>query len=183
MQSRVHLVVGGQSSGKSAWAEAQILKITPDWIRPIIVCPCEAFDDGMRERIATHQTNRDPRWVTRETFDLGSVFEHLDPDVPVLVDAIDTWVSQRAYELGIDQPNPDNLQANTQALIEEAETFSANAKARIAPTIIIAGVPGVGLVPLGAETRRMVDLHGKVTQALTPDLVTWVHAGRVIAQG
>lgn len=183
MQSRVHLVVGGQSSGKSAWAEAQVLSITPDWIRPVIVCPCEPFDDGMRDRIAAHQANRDPRWETRETFDLAGVFAHLDPDVPVLVDALDTWLSQRAYDLGIDQPDPEALASNTTALIEEAAAFSEAAKGRLAPTYIIAGVPGVGLVPLGAQARRLVDLHGKITQALEPDQVTWVHAGRVIAQG
>lgn len=183
MQSRVHLVVGGQSSGKSAWAEAQVLGLTPDWIHPLIVCPCEPFDDGMRARIAAHQAVRDPRWETRETFDLAAVFDHLDPDVPVLVDALDTWLSQRAYELGLDQPEPADEAAHTAALLAEVAHFAELAKARLAPTFIIAGVPGVGLVPLGAEARRLVDLHGKVTQALAPDQVTWVHAGRVIAQG
>lgn len=183
MQSRVHLVVGGQSSGKSAWAEAQVLGLTPDWIHPVIVCPCEPFDAGMRARIMAHQAVRDPRWVTKETFDLASVVDRLDPDVPVLVDALDTWLSQRAYDLGLDQPNPSDEAAKTDHLLKEAAAFAALAKGRIAPTYIIAGVPGVGLVPLGAETRRLVDLHGKVTQALAPDQVTWVHAGRVIAQG
>lgn len=183
MKSRVHLVVGGQSSGKSAWAEAQVLGLTPDWLRPVIVCPCEAFDDGMRDRIAVHQAVRDPRWITRETFDLGAIYERLDPDVPVLVDALDTWLSQRAVDLGLDQPNPADIDAKTQTLLDEAAAFAGKARIRIAPTFIIAGVPGVGLVPMGTETRRLVDLHGKITQALTPDLVTWVHAGRVIAQG
>lgn len=183
MQARVHLVVGGQSSGKSAWAEAQVLQYTPDWIRPVIVCPCEPFDDGMRARIATHQAIRDPRWDTHETFDLNHVLTSLDPDVPVLVDALDTWLSQRAYELGLDTAQPVDPASRTAILLGEVAAFSAQAKARIAPTYVIAGTPGVGLVPLGEETRRLVDLHGKATQALAPDLVTWVHAGRVIAQG
>ena len=183
MSTPLHLVVGGQSSGKSAWAEHQVLLHTPDWLRPVIVCPCEVVDSSMQARIQAHQAARDPRWVTVERFDLAHVYDQLDPDIPVLVDALDTWLSQRAYEMGLDQPSPPNPDAATQTLMDEITQFARDAKARLAPTYVIAGVPGVGLVPLGVETRRLVDLHGKLTQALAPDLVTWIHAGRVLAQG
>ncbi|WP_336249863.1 bifunctional adenosylcobinamide kinase/adenosylcobinamide-phosphate guanylyltransferase [Stomatohabitans albus] len=183
MTVRLHLVVGGQSSGKSAWAEKTVLAATEEWLRPVIICPCIAFDDGMKQRIQAHQEARHERWLTVETFDITHVFDQIDPDVPVLVDAVDTWLSQRAYELGLDQADPTDEIARSRSLIDEASRFGELAKERIAPTVVIAGVPGMGLVPLGTETRRLVDLHGRITQALHPDLVTWVHAGRVIAQG
>lgn len=183
MRAKLHLVVGGQSSGKSEWAEDTVLTTTPEWISPVILCPCEPFDQAMKDRIARHQAVRDDRWTTVEGFNLLELIANVPTDTPILIDAIDTWVSQRAWELGIDQPKRSDVALLMGRLIEEATAIGRAIKQRVAQTLIIAGVPGLGMVPLGEETRRLVDLHGKITQALEPDQVTWIHAGRVIAQG
>ena len=70
----IHLVLGGARSGKSRFAEQQVLS---SGLKPVYVATAQAFDDEMRSRIAKHREDRDGSgWTTvEEPLDLIPVLQ------------------------------------------------------------------------------------------------------------
>ncbi|MEM9717476.1 MAG: bifunctional adenosylcobinamide kinase/adenosylcobinamide-phosphate guanylyltransferase [Pseudomonadota bacterium] len=89
LDQKVTLVLGGVSSGKSAYAEALFEGITPRHY----VATAQAFDDEMREKIKLHQEARSENWITHEE---PLALANLLTDMPaqiVLVDCLSMWLS------------------------------------------------------------------------------------------
>lgn len=175
---RLVLVTGGQSSGKTTWAGRQAAAVAGDGT-VVVVAPAEAWDDEMAARIARHRADRPDHWRTLETFDLVGALAGAGPDVPVVVDALDTWLVRRAHDTGLDRDDLDVAGASTAeaAVLADVDDFAAAVRARPGPTWVVAGQPGLGVVPLGAVTRRHVDVHGRACQRLAADEVVLLVAG------
>lgn len=179
-----HLVLGGTRSGKSRHAERLVAASGG----PVVyVATGGASDAELAERVATHRGRRPTDWITAETTDLADLFASAPPTATVLVDDLEGWLVARmtAHDLWTDDdvaPLGADGRAAVAAVLEDAASWWQLAAARPGSTVVVAGRPGEGIIPLGAATRRYVDLHGEVTELLSrgADRVDLVVAGRAL---
>lgn len=179
-----HLVLGGARSGKSAHAERLV---APGESPVAYVATGTVTDAEMAERVAEHRRRRPAGWRVHETTDLAGVMAGVDPWTAVLIDDLEGWLTARmdAHGLLTDAEvaalGPAGAAA-TDAIVEEADAWWTTAGTRPGPTVCVAGQPGLGVTPLGAATRRYVDLHGRVVARLSEraGAATLVVAGRAL---
>lgn len=174
------LILGGARSGKSRTAEARAAA----WLaaRPgrsaLLVATATAGDAEMRERIERHQADRRvrvPLLATREEpLALPEALAQSTPERLVIVDCLTLWMTNLhlpAYGLAL----PD-------AAAREAALVAALARAP-GPVVLVSNEIGLGVLPLGAETRRFIDALGRLHQALAAvcSRVTLMVAGQELA--
>jgi len=157
------LVLGGQRSGKSAYAEKHMRD------GGVYLATGHASDDEMAERISAHQDRRGEGWVTvEERFDLVKALERarkLYADKPVLIDSLGMWISNMLHE--------------GRAPVVEADFLAEAMHKHPAPIIAVSEEVGLGVIPMNAVARSFVDALGIVNQitAAEADRVVLVVAG------
>jgi adenosylcobinamide kinase/adenosylcobinamide-phosphate guanylyltransferase len=187
-------VLGGARSGKSRFAEnlagnlaegAERLAERPaesPAVRPVtyIATARPADDAEFAARIAHHRARRPAHWrVVEAHVDLAQAIADADDGrTCILVDCLTLWlvnlISPVEGESAASAPH--DLAAHVDAL------EAALARAR-GPVIVVSNEIGMGVVPLGAMTRRYVDELGRLNQriaALAGD-VTLMVAGLPVA--
>jgi adenosylcobinamide kinase/adenosylcobinamide-phosphate guanylyltransferase len=161
--SRLTLVQGGARSGKSRYAESLITVLPPPWI---YLATAQAGDAEMAARIAAHRTRRGGGWQTVEApHDLSGALRAVPPGMPVLVDCLTLWLSNRMLaEADLDRETEELEQA-----LEHRDT----------PGVLVANEVGFGIVPDNALARRFRDRQGLLNQRLAgrADRVVLVIAG------
>ena len=163
-----HLVVGGTRSGKSEHAE----RLAVATGAPVLyVATGTVTDAEMAERVADHRRRRPADWTLRETTDLLGAIGSACHDATILIDDLEGWLLDRMGRHGLLTDAEvaalgDAGLAATDAVVAEADAWWAAARERPGTTICVAGQPGLGVTPLGAATRRYVDLHGRVVARL-----------------
>jgi histidinol-phosphate/aromatic aminotransferase/cobyric acid decarboxylase-like protein/adenosyl cobinamide kinase/adenosyl cobinamide phosphate guanylyltransferase len=179
-----HLVLGGTSSGKSSHAEALAAASGVD---VVCVATGRAGDAEMAERVDVHRRRRPAHWGTDETTDIGAALARIPTTTVVIVDDLEGWLVARmsAWGLWTDAdlaPLGSGGRIAVERIVDEAEAWWRTAAERSGDTIVVAGQPGAGIIPVGASTRRYVDVHGRVLQrlALFADDVTLLVAGRAV---
>ncbi|NKW72228.1 adenosylcobinamide kinase/adenosylcobinamide phosphate guanyltransferase, partial [Rhodobacteraceae bacterium R_SAG10] len=91
MFPKVTLVLGGASSGKSAFAEALVLGAGK---RALYLATAQALDAEMAERIARHRARRAAAWRTAEVpLDVAGALGRAAADEVVLLDCATLWLS------------------------------------------------------------------------------------------
>lgn len=152
------VVLGGARSGKSRYAESLIAALPPPWV---YVATAQAGDAEMTERIAQHRARRRQDWQTVEApHDLAGALSAVAGDVPVLVDCLTLWLSNRMLA-GAD-------------VDAEAAGLEAAIAGRRGAVVVVSNEVGSGIVPDNALARRFRDLHGHLNQRLA------ARAGRVV---
>lgn len=157
------LVLGGQRSGKSAYAET----LFP--AGGVYLATGHATDPDMAERIAAHQERRGEGWVTvEEPVDLPHALARaakLYGDKPVLLDSLGMWTA--------------NMLHAGKAPVMEAEIVAEALSVHPAPVVVVSEEVGLGVIPLNEVARSFVDAHGLVNQitAARADRVVLVTAG------
>ena len=158
------LVLGGARSGKSRLAQT---RAEARGGRLIYVATAEAWDDEMRERIATHRADRGPEWTTVEApLDLAAtIAARSDPDTTLLVDCLTLWATNVMLA-------ERELETEITTLAEVVTTFQGT-------LILVANEVGLGIVPDNALARRFRDFAGRINQAVAAvaDEVVFVAAG------
>jgi adenosylcobinamide kinase/adenosylcobinamide-phosphate guanylyltransferase len=160
---RIILITGGQSSGKSLYAERRALESAPD---PVYLATARA--EGMEERVQRHRARRGPEWTTvEEPLRLGA---HDFMGRVVLVDCVTLWLTN----LLIDRGTPD-VEAARAAAESELNRFTAPD----AVYIFVTNEVGLGGVADNALARAFADLQGRINQyiAARADEVTMVVSG------
>lgn len=161
------LVLGGASSGKSAWAEA----LTASYGLPCTyIATARAYDAEMAAKIAAHRAARGDGWYTIEAPDaLAERLAALPAGRAVLVDCATMWLSNR---LLAEAPLDNELPALVDALAACA-----------APVVVVSNEVGQGIVPENALARRFRDLQGRLNRHIAEraDLVVAVMAGLPLA--
>jgi adenosylcobinamide kinase/adenosylcobinamide-phosphate guanylyltransferase len=145
------VVLGGARSGKSRYAQARAEAAGGN---PVFVATAEALDDEMRERIARHRADRDPRWTTVEApRGLPDAIDALSGrEAVVLVDCLTLWVSNLLL---------------ADADIALAGQQLCNAIARFeGRLILVANEVGLGIVPDNALARAFRDAAGQLNQSV-----------------
>jgi adenosylcobinamide kinase / adenosylcobinamide-phosphate guanylyltransferase len=157
------LILGGARSGKSRHAERLIAEYPPPWL---YLATAEALDDEMRARIAEHRARRDRRWQMLEApHALARAVQEAADDIPLLVDCLTLWLSNR-------------LLADA-AVEREADELANALAARTGATIVVSNEVGLGIVPDNPLARRFRDAAGRANQMLAAraDRVDFIAAG------
>jgi adenosylcobinamide kinase/adenosylcobinamide-phosphate guanylyltransferase len=162
-QAELTLVLGGARSGKSRYAESLITALPPPWI---YVATGQGGDDEMAARIAAHRARRGAGWQTIEApHGLAAAIKGAPPGVPVLVDCLTLWLSNRMLaDADLDQ---------------ETDALEQALGHRAAAAVLVANEVGFGIVPDNALARRFRDRQGLLNQrvAARADRVVLVVAG------
>ena len=162
----IELVVGGARSGKSRYAEQQMLETGK---QRIYLATAEPLDEEMERRIETHRQRRASGWTTvEEPLHLGSTLTRIDgPDRCILVDCLTLWVSNLLHA------GPAiSLREKKQELLDVLPGLAAD-------VCLVSNEVGWGVVPMGELSRSFVDEAGWLQQDLARicDRVTLIVAG------
>ncbi|MBS6359428.1 bifunctional adenosylcobinamide kinase/adenosylcobinamide-phosphate guanylyltransferase [Burkholderia sp.] len=168
-------VLGGARSGKSAHAE----RLAADSGRPVTyIATARVADAEFAQRIAHHRARRPAHWALAEApVALADTLVQLDdPNACLLVDCLTLWLTNLLCPA---EGEPlDDAQYEARAAALEAALRGARAK-----VIVVSNEIGLGVVPLGAMTRRYVDELGRLNQrvAALATHVTLLVAGLPVA--
>jgi len=157
------LILGGQRSGKSEFAEKLIEIAGGGWY----IATSENIDKEMTLRIKAHQDRRGDNWQTiEEPVLLVQTLLSLDGQTkPVLVDCLTLWLT-----------NIMLLEKNIEA---EVADLCALKKKLTFPVIFVSNEVGQGVIPENVLGRQFIDLAGQMNQkiAYISDNVIFVTAG------
>ncbi len=174
----IHLVLGGARSGKSGFAEAQVLQYLNNVeankvseFSCFYFATAQALDTEMGERIRHHQTQRQTDNIPWRTIECplaltAGLKAHATENSIILVDCLTLWLTNHLLQVGHEWPQ---VKADfLQTLSELAGTV-----------VLVSNEVGCGIVPMGEISRRFVDEAGWLHQdiAAIADKVTLVTAG------
>ncbi len=149
MAAKVHLITGGQRSGKSAYAEQ--LGIENDEA-PIYLATSKKWDDEHAKRIEKHINSRSNSWITiEEEIDLP---KHDFSSKTVLLDCITLWLTN-IY---------DEQKYGTEKTLKKAKALWDELLTQDVTLIVVSNEIGMGVIPMEAATRKFVDLQGLMNQ-------------------
>ena len=151
IKAHVHLITGGQRSGKSEYAEKQALARSKC---PIYLATSKKWDDEQAQRIEVHQGRRSSVWQTiEEEISLGK--NDLSGRL-VLLDCITLWLTNiftvQQFDLG---------KSWVQACKEWDELIGQQTH-----LIVVTNEIGMGTIPMERGARMFVDLHGQMNQMI-----------------
>jgi len=164
------LILGGARSGKSALAET----IAHDSGREVVyIATAQAGDAEMHERIAHHRARRPAHWRSvEEPLTLAaSLRECAGEGRCVLVDCLTLWLANLLAE-----PDASRWARERDALLDTLPALPGD-------IVLVSNETGLGVVPMGALTRRFVDEAGRLHQEIARrcDRVLFVAAGVPLA--
>ena len=154
-------MLGGIRSGKSAFAEEIAAGLGGE---VVYLATGVAVDDDFAERIRRHQESRPAHWVTvEESLDPAAALAQALSEKPgktaVLVDSLDTWVSNLLWQHKGE--TPQGLEAlamdKLQALLETGCRPGVD-------MVLVSSEVGMSLVAPTEVGRRFQDLLGVVNQ-------------------
>jgi adenosylcobinamide kinase/adenosylcobinamide-phosphate guanylyltransferase len=159
------LVLGGARSGKTGFAERLAMRAGSE---PAYLATAEALDGEMRDRVRTHQEQRQGRFATiEEPLDLTqALLRAANYHDVILVDCLTLWITNM---LGANR--------NVAEAVEElALTLTEIDNARV---ILVSNEVGLGIVPDNPLARSFRDLAGSAHQRLAEicDDVYFIVAG------
>lgn len=155
------LILGGARSGKSRFAATLAQQSGRD---VIYIATAQAHDAEMQARIAQHRAERPAHWQTlEEPLALAACLTaHARPQRLLLVDCLTLWLTNLLCG-----DDPQRLYTETDALLTCLPQLDSE-------IILVSNEVGLGVVPLGALTRRYVDEAGRLHQQLAAQLDTVV---------
>ena len=148
-KGRVHLITGGQRSGKSEYGEELTLLASKT---PIYLATSKHWDDEFSARIKTHQQRRNENWTTIE--EELHISQKIGEKEVILLDCITLWLNNvmDRFEFDYDKSYAFAKSEWDKIMEKEASIF------------VITNEIGMGVIPFEKGTRRFVDLQGKVNQ-------------------
>ena len=199
---RSELILGGQRSGKSRRAEM----LARTWLaqapghKAVLIATAQPWDDEMVERVRQHKQDRAERvpgmQTVEEPLELAqAITRHSDANTLVVVDCLTLWLTNLLMppEATPDEPRLDkklkkSAENDQNYLHKEAEnqcirTWPATVLIAIeqspGPVIVVGNEIGLGVIPLGRETRAFVDELGRLNQQVASVCarVTFMAAG------
>lgn len=171
------LLLGGQKSGKSGRAEM----IARQWLaqspshNAVLIATAQPWDDEMRERIARHQADRAEcvpglRTVEEPLALADAITRQSSTGTLVVVDCLTLWLTNLLM------PADGVANRGTEVDILNVLTAMSNAAG---PLVLVSNEIGLGVIPMGRETRAFVDALGRLNQkvAAACNRVTLMAAG------
>jgi len=166
-----HLILGGQRSGKSRHAE----RLAQAWLQRspqhgvTVVATSMASDEEMRERIARHRLDRPADFDAIEApLDLAAAVrgasELSDPHRLVVIDCLTLWVTNVLMPMHSPADGPHDGLLDEGAWTQRRLALLAALREREGPVVLVSNEIGMGVIPLGADVRRVVDELGRLHQ-------------------
>lgn len=176
----IHLILGGARSGKSSFAENWCLKTAASHQVTSLnyVATAIPFDAEMTTRITHHQQSRDKQWHLVECpLTLAQEIAQWSNGI-YLVDCLTLWLNNVIYSL----PKTLTTKAKAQQVNQQVDALTkelSSASLRGVTIALVSNEVGLGVIPMGEETRLFVDHAGWLNQAIaqTANNVTLVTAG------
>jgi len=171
------LILGGARSGKSALAERLARESGKE---VVYLATAHAGDGEMGARIAHHRARRPAHWITlEEPLALAALLRReCTAGRLLLVDCLTLWLTNLMLcgELCGDAPLPEAGELLLPARFEqERAALLALLDAGLpGELVLVSNEVGMGIVPLGALSRRFADEAGRLNQDVA------ARAGRVI---
>jgi adenosylcobinamide kinase/adenosylcobinamide-phosphate guanylyltransferase len=143
------LVVGGQRSGKSRYAERLV---AASGRLAVYLATATAGDGEMAERIAAHRRRRAEDWrLVEEPFDMAAaIARESRSDTAVLVDCLTLWLS--------------NLMGADRDVAAASDELIAALGRAAGPVVLVSNEVGSGIMPDNALARRYADQLGTLNQ-------------------
>ncbi len=146
------LILGGVRSGKSRLAE----RLAAESNLPVTyIATATGDDDEMRMRIAAHQVRRLDHWqVIEEPLQLASVLmQHANEERCLLVDCLTLWLTNWLMH-----PEAERFDAERAAFLHALPQVTGR-------LILVSNETNMGIIPMGALSRRYCDEAGQLHQA------------------
>jgi adenosylcobinamide kinase/adenosylcobinamide-phosphate guanylyltransferase len=152
-KSRIVLVLGGASSGKSEAA----LQLAGSQEPRAFVATGQGLDDEMAARIARHQATRSADWETvEEPLEVEAWFAKQGHQYrTILFDCVTLWLS-----------NLVGTGLTESVILARAGTLLQRMRTTAARVVIVSNELGLGLVPAEPSSRAFRDLAGRVNQQI-----------------
>ena len=163
--AKIHLVTGGQRSGKSHFAQETALKQSES---PVYLATARIWDDDFKERVSRHKKDRGGNWETIE------IPVHISgasvSGRTVLLDCITLWLTNLFF---------DNKQLKTDGILDLAKKEFEKLIQQDAGFIIVTNEIGMGVHAENEVARKFTDLQGWMNQYLASlaDEVTLMISG------
>lgn len=147
------LILGGVRSGKSRLAERLAFE---SGLPVTYIATATVGDDEMRARIAAHRARRPAAWsVVEEPYALAATLHsHAASDRCLLVDCLTLWLTNLLMA-----EDPSSLERERAALLDVLPGLPGH-------IILVSNETNMGVMPLGALTRRYCDEAGRLHQDL-----------------
>ena len=184
--ARSEFILGGQRSGKSRRAEM----LARDWLlqspdhKAVLIATAQPWDDEMRERITRHQQDRAervPGMVTVEEPLLlaQAITQHSTAQTLLVVDCLTLWLTNLLMPAENMKPN----QASSLSASAQEAMLLVAIEAAPGPLVLVGNEIGLGVIPMGRETRDFVDALGRLNQEVAQACqhVTFMAAGLPLA--
>lgn len=184
MRAHHELILGGQKSGKTVRAE----QLAAQWLaadaahRALYLATARPWDAEMQTRILRHQQERARRVPGMETLQMpaGSrslpvaelLQQHAAPGTAIVLDCLTLWLTQQLMPLDGESANAVQAEQAIHQLLQAMRDYPG-------PLYIVSNEIGLGVIPLGRETRVFVDSLGSLNQRVAADCshVTLMAAG------
>ncbi|NOU58241.1 bifunctional adenosylcobinamide kinase/adenosylcobinamide-phosphate guanylyltransferase [Marinifilum caeruleilacunae] len=160
----IHLITGGQRSGKSEYAEKLILNQTD---QPVYMATSRVWDENHRKRIEAHKARRGDQWLNIEEEKFLS--KHDVNGKVILLDCITLWLNNFFFDNGEDDDKT----------IEQAKEELDKIFAQNCDWIIVSNELGLGGHPGNKMALRFNDIQGYINQYIAEkaEIVTMVISG------
>ncbi|MDE0533992.1 MAG: bifunctional adenosylcobinamide kinase/adenosylcobinamide-phosphate guanylyltransferase [Albidovulum sp.] len=144
------LVVGGAASGKSLWAENQLVRTGR---KLVYVATAEARDAEMRRKIAAHVRRRGAKWRTVEApTDIARAVAACGEHEAALIDCATMWLS--------------NCMGSGAEIEKLNSRFLDGVSLAACPVVVVSNEIGSGIVPANELSRNFRTVHGELNQAI-----------------
>jgi len=165
--ARSELILGGQKSGKSRRAEL----LARHWLAEspahdaVLIATAQPWDEEMRQRITRHQQDRAARVPKLRTLEeplalAQALADCSQPHTLVVVDCLTLWLTN----LRMPAENNERINPPAQEPRAQAAMLLRAIEAASGPVILVGNEIGLGVIPLGRETRAFVDALGLLNQ-------------------
>jgi hypothetical protein len=162
--SYIHLITGGERSGKSTYAESEALRLSES---PVYLATARVWDEEFRQRILRHQERRGPEWTNIEEDIRPS--KHDFTGRIVLIDCITLWATNYFFDMQQDVDQAlEALKKEFDTLVQQDATF-----------IFVTNELGMGGMSESRTQRLFTQLQGWMNQyvAARADRVTLMVSG------
>ena len=160
------LILGGARSGKSRLAEARAAAwlATPGQ-QALLLATATAGDAEMAARIRRHQADRAASLPALGSLEVpgaalaAALARHSTPQRLLVVDCLTLWLTQQALPLLGPPVAAATVQAASDALVSVLRELPG-------PVVLVSNEIGLGVMPMGRETRNFIDALGWLHQAV-----------------
>ncbi len=147
--ARIHLITGGQRSGKSSYAMSLAEELTD---KPVYLATAREWDDNFKKRIDHHKSNRSDNWNCLE-IEIKISEADIENEV-VVFDCVTLWLTNIFTEMKFD------LDRSMEFARLEWESFL-----RLDTTVfVVTNEIGMGVHASTNNGRIFVDLQGFINQ-------------------